>query len=238
MSSLGYTQLLKKQASAAGITLISSTSAVPVSDNTTSITSSGINTTGATLISVVVSYYAGSLGTPVLSDNKGNPAPTSVIDRNAGGNLRLIQYIFNVPSVGTGHTFSFNIGGAVCRPVLHITAWSGLNASPIDQSNGAGTPGLAINGQPGNILPTVNGCLLMTACTGVFLTGQPTISSGGWVNGDQYFWTPTQSSGNRNAQVAVYYRIQATAAATNPFHAYGGGSNNQSVCVISSLKPA
>ncbi len=80
---------------------------------------------------------------------------------------------------------------------------------------------------------------MVTATSGFPSTSQPTISGGGWANGDQVYWIGTTPpvTGIRNELVAVYFRVQATAIASNPTHFYGS-TNTQAVAAIASFKPS
>ncbi len=88
-------------------------------------TTATLNTTGASLLVIHVSYLAGN--PPAISDSKGNSwtgltEATTVVS----GACRLF-YVAN-PTVGTGHTFTFT--GTGVSGCLIAAAFSGLRLSP------------------------------------------------------------------------------------------------------------
>ena len=112
------------------------------------VTSNAIDTTGANLIVLAVSYYGGLGNTLIageVSDSKGNTW-TALTNRgsNNAGNVRLF-YCSN-PTVGSGHTFTASdSGGGGTYPSLFAIALSGAKtSSPFDLENGSNTtsPGL------------------------------------------------------------------------------------------------
>jgi hypothetical protein len=84
-----------------------------------SITTSSIDTTGATLLVVTIHHYAPNA--PSLSDNKSNT--WSLAHNQGAGNERTrIYYCFN-PTVGSGHTFSNT--GTLNYASMSVLAFSG-----------------------------------------------------------------------------------------------------------------
>jgi hypothetical protein len=89
--------------------LIATTAASnPGTPNT--VTTAGVNTTGANLIVVMAGYDAGFSGTssaiPVVTDNMGNGSYTGLPRQNSAlGNAGNLFYFAN-PTVGSGHTFT------------------------------------------------------------------------------------------------------------------------------------
>lgn len=236
MSVLGYTHLLSRTAGSGSIIPIISTSAVPVLSNTTTITSSAIDTTGANGVIVTAhDYWFSGSGTASVTDNKGNPY-SLVRLANISNQPRVSIYYCPLATCGTGHTFTYSTSGVTASiPSISIYTVFCAGGILVDQSNGNINAGASTTVNTGSITPTLNNCLLVTVASGLFATTQPTITGGGWNNTDQYFWTPFASS--TKTQCAAYARIQSVSSVTNPTHTLGSGNVN-GVAVIASFKPA
>lgn len=171
----------------------------------TTVTTSSVDTTGANLLVVAVSYY-GNTTDPVLSDNKGNTW-TGLTAREQSGTTMSVRLYYCVPtSVGTGHTFTAGPGGT-SYPTISVSAFSGAAASPYDQETGAATAGNVTSFQPGSITPSENNCVLVT---GVSTAGTShTINS-------SFNATSTDNSAANHLGGGIAYKIQTTAGAENP----------------------
>lgn len=117
--------------SVGGATLIAHTGGGGDQDGTAP--TPAIDTTGANLMVVSVSWYFGVTGAGTLTDSKGNTwtGLTSVATTSFKSQL---FYCFN-PAVGSGHTVSY--AGTFTVPVICVSAWSGIVTSPFDAENGA-----------------------------------------------------------------------------------------------------
>jgi hypothetical protein len=168
-------------------------------------TTSGINTTGASLIVVAVTYPTAD--SPGLSDSKSNTwtGLTAISEPNDASTIRLF-YAAN-PVCGTGHTFSTT---SVATPIA-VIAFSGTKAtSPFDQQSGAhgSSGGLA----PGAITPSQNNCLLVTAEQNSSASG----SASGTINGGFTITDQSPFVSGVSYAVGMAYLIQTTAASANP----------------------
>ncbi len=173
------------------------------------ITTAAINTTGADLI--VVAGVQGASIANVVTDSKGNTwTPLTV---RTGGTSKLRLYYCLNPTVGTGHTFSFN-GGVTDYQSMAVAAFSGAKTTlAFDVENGAITAG-ASSLQPGSVTPSENGELV------IFAIGGGPASSLACDTGtltDEGVW----SSGAHYA-VGLRYEIQTTATAVNPTWSWAG----------------
>lgn len=200
------------------ITLVAQVTAGPGSSGGAS---SAIDTTGADLLVLSLSWYD-AFGSPTVSDAKGNTW-TPLTARNNGWHHRL-YYVKNA-SVGAGHTFTVAAGYPAF--IVHAFAGSHLTA-PFDGENGAtgGTPGPVA---AGSVTPSVNGALVLTgfssnATTGVTVSGGLTQTTKAAVGGVCVF-------------ASTGYLVQTTAAAINPAWSIGGGSDTIAVG-IAAFKPA
>jgi hypothetical protein len=169
-------------------------------------TTTGIDTTGANLLVVVVSDDPGEAG--VLTDSKSNSWTPLNSYQNAGGDQVQMYYCSN-PTVGVGHTFS--ITGTINNPSLSIGAFSGSTAAPFDQQNGASVANGVNALSTGSITPGENDELIVATFSGggsLFITGLAidsgfTIASNIIDTGEHY-------------ATAICYKIQTTAEAINP----------------------
>ncbi len=131
--------------------------AIAGSTNGISVTSSAIDTTGATLLVLIVVDVDGGA---TVSDSYGNTwtALTPYVTPTVQGAVR-IHYAAD-PIVGAGHTFSAN-GGV---PAIAVQAHSGvITSSPFDGENGAAQGnGVATTIATGTVTPTLDGALFIT----------------------------------------------------------------------------
>lgn len=139
------------------------------------VTTDAIDTTGATLLVVILSDHA---GTSPVSDSKGNTwtaltAQAAVdVGGGIGGAVRL-HYVIN-PIVGTGHTFTG--GSPASGPAIAIQAWDIVD--PVfDDENGGHTGAVLVQNvvNTGPVLPPRSGALIITGYS------DRLVSSGGLV---------------------------------------------------------
>lgn len=169
-------------------------------------TTSGIDTTGATLLVAVAPYY--TTATMTMSDSKSN---TWVQIGTYGGTDPKVGvwYVKNPTSVGTSHTFSCLGTGSYAS--IAVSAYSGTDTSAlVDQSAGANAA------SPGSITPSVNDCVVV-AVLGMHGANAPTIDSG--------FTLTNGMAENFSYGVGMAYKVQTTAAAVNPTWSATGGSS-------------
>lgn len=184
--------------------------------------SSAINTTGANLICVCNSTYAG--GT-VLSDSLGNTWST-VSSRKYVGFVALdSQYCLN-PTVGASHTFT-SAGSNYCFQV--VAAFSGAAASSaLDQTNSASASGVTSQA-PGSITPTENNELVVSYLAIDGGSNNPSIGSSYTMVASTYNNAISEGGG-------LGYIIQTTAGATNASWSWSGSC--AAVVVVGSFKAA
>jgi hypothetical protein len=177
--------------------------------------SNAINTTGAGLLILGVSYYTGGSGL-TISDSKSNTW-NSLTATTGGGNAKCIIY-YSVPtSVGTGHTASLT--GTSIYTAQTFAAFSGGAASPADQqSENNGASGTSATST--SITPSVGSELVITFVGNDADTIGASSVSGGFTIVDV---TQMASSGN-NMGGGMAYLIQTAAVAANPTWTLGGSS--------------
>jgi hypothetical protein len=178
------------------------------------VTTSGINTTGATLLLAAVADYQASAARTV-TDSKGNTwTPLTVYA--VSGDAR-IQLHYAIPgTVGSSHTFSTN-GGGLAYPTICIQAWSGADATPFDVENGASDATTGTSFQPGSVTPSNNDSLVIT---GLSLSGGTAIGidSGFTIAGSVNYSVGNHFGGH------MAYLVQGAAAAVNPTWSWTGVS--------------
>lgn len=183
--------------------LIAHTSAASLDGNT--VTTSGVNTTGATALAAFVAYDGSSA--PVPTDSNGNTWTPLTAQSGTFGRGRWF-YAAN-PIVGSGHTASVN--ASFSYPGLIFLAFSGITiTSPFDQENGTGTSSGATSLATGSVTPSENGELILVGLS------FESIISGLGIDGTGFTIIETVPSvGGQNYGAAVAYKIQSTAAAEN-----------------------
>ena len=170
----------------------------------TGVTSSAIDTTGATLLVVSVSW-AGATSAITVSDSKGNTWTPGTL-HNLGTNIyHQFFYCCLNPAVGTGHTMSATIGGSNFWPSMVVHAFSGGLVLWAATESGATVSGAGPL-TPGSLTPGANGALVITGFAGN--SSNATAVTGGF--------TLTGAIGSGVTSAAQAYLIQSTAAAANP----------------------
>lgn len=184
------------------------------------VTSSGVDTTGANLLVAMTSGY---LGNPTLTDSYGNTwTALTAVSNGSGASVRLL-YCAN-PSVGSGHTFTAAKSGGY--PAVAVQAWSGSAASPFDQENGAVSSGTSSQAT-GSVTPSEDNELLVTGATAS--TSGFNISSvdSGFTTTD--IIQPGFGDSSATYGMALAYLVQTTAASKNPTWTYSGTHNPTAV---------
>jgi len=170
-------------------------------------TTTGINTTGASLI--VVATRGGS---SAVTDSEGNTWTALTAYTGA----RMFYCVAPVTSA----THTFTTTGAGQFSAICVQAWSNTDTtSPFDVQNGGNNTSTTI--QPGSVTPSVNGEIVIT------MTGQgsgetiaPTIGSGFTVSDAQPFIN------SNSFPMAMGYKLQTTAGAENPTWTWNASNAN------------
>lgn len=183
--------------------------------NNTVATTGSLDTTGATLLVVVLAYYSGD--PPTLTDNKGNTW-TPLTEYTTGFDVANRIYYCANPTVGAGHTFT---GTSVSFGLifLAVSSFSGVSTtSPFDVQNGNQTTSIVSSISTGSVTPSEDNELVIIG-VGSSATLGPYTANGGFTvvqyNVNSY---PTNYGGG------LGYLIQTTAAAANPTWTFGGNS--------------
>ena len=221
-AAFGQGMIVKRRvlpSAAVPIALISGSNVQASATGANTATTTAIDTTGATLlVMVLIDGQQSGFGT-TFSDSKSNTW-TCLTQIDSGGGLSAsgrICYVAN-PTVGSGHTFS----AAGYQITIMVSAWSGVKVStPFDQENGT-----ANAAQSGSITPTENNELVISAYGDDYGSGALSIDGGFTILNTKRGNDGTKSGG-------AAYLIQTTAAATNP--TWSGGTTDK-WAVIASFK--
>ncbi len=189
-------------------------------------TTGSIDTTGATLLVVSVSYAKG--GARTISDNKSNTW-TQLTAKGDGSFMDETFYYAANPTVGTGHTFT--VGGGALNQSLTVAAFSGVIASsPFDKQNGFGTGSTVSSIQPGSSgTPTGSASSLIVCGLGTVWTSSVTIDSSFTILQQNPFVGGT-AYGN-----AIAWKESTTAE--NPTYTATSGTSIATAAVIAVFKP-
>lgn len=178
-------------------------SVAATSSDNNSVTSSAIDTTGATLIIAEVADLAGALTT--FTDSKGNTWNALTTYTSSNSNSRL--FWSSPSSVGSGHTFTAT--GSNSFPSIAVTAWSGAAASPFDQQNGNSASSGVVSISTGSVTPTQDNELIVAGIAANTVAGN-TFS----INSSLTIRAQITSTNNISAGIATL--VQTTAGAINP----------------------
>jgi hypothetical protein len=188
---------------------------------------SAINTTGANLLVLSVSWYAAGTTTLNVSDSKGNTwIPLTL--RNTATTAHRFYYAKNA-TVGTGHTVTVSATGIY--PVLAFHAFSGVDpTAPFDVENGiTATAGSSL--ATGSATPAVAGSLVVSGWAGMNGTNTPNVDSGLALTAKQ------APSGGTNVAGAAGWIVQSTSAsAVNPLWSWTGTDHVAEAVAV--FKPA
>ncbi len=192
-----------------GICLVSHVQSVV--GNTSSVTTSpGIDTTGANLIVVNVTGFNLGGGSQTLTDNKSNTTYVALSQAGSGTCHNNLWYILS-PTVGSGHTFTYNSGGSSIFGTIQVAAFSGAVPSfDRETTNSNSSPATTI--QPGSITPGNNNEVVMTGVCFSDDAGSSTYT----INGSYTITDFIGFATGNNEGGGLAYLVQTSAAATNP----------------------
>jgi hypothetical protein len=177
------------------------------------VTSSAIDTTGATLL-VMVTCDNGD--NTAISDSKGNTwSHLTLQDSGSGGGRTQLHYVVS-PTVGSGHTFTHNTSGHF--PALAVAAFS--NGGIFDAENGNKTAS-ATTLQPNSVTPTQDNELIIFGL-GDARTTTASVNVGTIT--DQLALAPGVAFA-----IALAYEVQTAATARNPTWTWTTAAREQAV---------
>jgi len=190
----------------------------------TGVITGALDTTGANLLVVAVTEFENTADA-IISDSKGNVwTLCAAIAITGAQNLRLF---YSIPTtVGVGHTFQ--AAGAGTYPSICVQAWKTSGAATFDHANALSFEGVTSNPHPGEVSPTANGSLLITALGhGALITtaiepGFTETSEAGFISGSCF-------------GTALAYKVQNPAIPIDPIWTCNGPAAY--CCAIVVFKP-
>ncbi len=190
------------------------------SGDANSVTTGGKNTTGSSLLVIMVAGLTGK--TPTISDSKGNSwSPLTGQDTiSAGGNGKG-QLYYSIPiSVGASHTFTASQTGSF--PSIFVLAFSGGATSGVfDVQTGA----------VGNAVGTLAGGTITPGSNNeVVISGNQTSLNAPTVDSGFTLQESASTLGGLAFGGGIAYKIQTTATAVNPTWTLSGSGGNAAVC--------
>lgn len=192
----------------AAVAVVSNTAAG--SSDTFAVTTGTINTSGATCLVVLVSWYNGMAATVVVSDSKSNTW-TPLTSQATSNDTEIRFYYACGGTVGTNHTFTADSGATTSFPCLAAIAVSGtLAASAHDQESAGDTADAATSVQGASLTPSQNNEIVFSGLGLDDPTGTPTINGGFTVS------NTVVHDGANHVGCGLAYLIQTSAAAANP----------------------
>jgi hypothetical protein len=200
--------------------------------NNNSITTSGITTTGATLLIMAVGHYGGANPTEAallaaVSDSNSNTWLKLSPGVYESGQASLDLFFVTNPTVGAAHTFTFNLAStypSVCVLALSGTATTAQWGCALT-SNAAGS---VTSVTPGSITPAVANAIMINAIAQEI---QRTLSiSVGTI-------TDTPFNSGTSTPMALAYTIQTTATASNPNWTWTGSGATQTAAMQTTFFP-
>jgi hypothetical protein len=199
--------------------------AVSAGGDANTVTTAGVDTSGANLIVCVMSGYEPGTA-PVITDSKSNTWQTdTTLYENSPQTTVEIVYT-HASSVGAAHTFTAT--GTGSAPGIACAAFAGAHASAaFDQENGAHTT-ISSQVQTGSITPSQNDSVVIAGLASYANTFTASINSSMTI--------AAQTDQGTNIGVAIAYIIQTTAGAINPTWTTAAGNNNSGA--ITSFKVA
>jgi len=184
---------------------------------TNNITTPGVDTTAADLIVVEVSFSSQEAGNIVLSDNKSNSWTLAVTGNESAAAIDAQIYFVQAPTVGSGHTFNINDNSGTLYAAIHMSAWKGSLASPLDQTNSYDI-GFTTSGTTGSITPgAANELIIAALCIGA--GGSAYTIDSGFTISDSNVYNAGVNYGGASA-----YLIQSAAASVNPTWSWTGSA--------------
>jgi hypothetical protein len=199
------------------------------SNGGSSVTTASIDTTSCVsncLIVVGVTYY-GINTAPAITDSESNTY-TCLTERKITDGATRICYKQNA-TVDATHTFTAT--GAASFPSIAVQAWSGgRTASSADQQNGANATGTSL--AAGSVTPSEDNELVVTTVNNYTDTGTSRTINGSYTITNQVGYSLGQ-----HFPIALAWKVQTTAAATNPTWSWTGSQPANAAIATFKAKP-
>lgn len=193
------------------------THASAASVDSNAVTTGAIDTTGATLIVIMLGWQSG-VASVLPTDNKANAwTPLTKPGTGAGHSFGRLFYCLN-PVVGAGHTFSASSVGSA--PGISVMSFSGLGIIIDQEAAAQGVDNAAQSTlAPGSLTPPQDNCLFVSGVTGYLSTGTVSSVDSGFTLDDSDTGVAT------GALTGIGHLIQGVAAAKNPLWTLSAAPN-------------
>lgn len=194
-------------------------------------TSSGVNTTSADTIFLVVGHETAVA--PSLTDSNSNTWALIRTHDNGFGRWNSLFRTATTATVGAGHTFTVSLTNGVIG--IALTAFAGGATSSIDDQENSNGATFSTSIQTGSITPSEPGTLIIAGCNASDSGRDPdTIDSGFTVAAH----VAEGGGGTVGFGTGIAYLVQGAAAAVNPTWSITGGSATHVIATIASFKAA
>jgi hypothetical protein len=191
--------------------------------SSSSLTIGPLNTTGASVIAIVVASFNDISS---VTDNMGNGSATGLTAASGGSPNNQIFY-WQTPNVGSGHTITVNGSGGLYASAC-VFVMSGINGVYSGAQSAHSASYSSASCQAGSITPASGPEIVITGFGVYTPTGIPTLDSSYTVGAYQ------AGTGGSAYGEAVGYIIQSSGAATNPKWNWGNDASTPS-CVIAAF---
>ena len=186
-------------------------------------TTSGFDSTGASLLVVVVTFY-GQVGNPnLISDTYGNTWRTAFLASGNSSVCGIAVFYCQAPNTGPEHTVT--IGGSSLLVTTVMTGFTGSDTSQdydqINHANGTGSDPV----QPGAVTPSADNELILSVCS-LVNNGTPTIA------GPLTALVVSPRTDGSRFGMLLGYEIQTAAAPRNPAFSNGAPDNRDFSMVV------
>lgn len=178
------------------------------------VTTSGIDSTGGSLIVMAVCDYS-IVSAATISDNKTGNVWQSTGSFSAASSIRerILYSTGSASGFGSSHTFTATCGGGLCYPVIAVAVFSGTTqTNPLDKSTGNSASGV-LSIFPGSLTPTNNDSLVVSGL-GFDVSNTVVVTGMSILNQIDYLAANHFGCG-------FAYAIQTTATASNPEWSWG-----------------
>jgi hypothetical protein len=196
---------------------------VNASGNSNTVTSANVNTTGAKIICISVSYYTAG-GALTISDSQGNTwIPLTAKTGAVNVVISKIYYCIN-PSVSATHNFTSVSSGGFSS--INVSSFSAIGAVTYDVQSNSNTY-TSLTSTNCTLKPTYNNSLIFTSCITWNGTSPISVNSGFTIGASNGFFGGLQFM-NANG-----YLIQGTSASVTPQFTWTTATNDEAQTIAS-----
>jgi len=197
---------------------------VGASGDLDTVTTAGVNTTGAKIILISASYYVAGTLPITITDSKGNTW-IPLTEQIGGLNIIIsrIYYCIN-PTIGVGHTFTG--AGVGSYTAIQVSYFSSIGTPTYDTQNSS-IIFSTFTSQGCSITPANNDSLIFSSCV-TWQGKSPIIVNSGFAIGSSNEYDGTTTFMNANA-----YLIQGTASLVTPEFTWTTATNDEAQTIAS-----